>query len=100
MADEQQFTVTISSRELDGIVKHIDRKNLEARNCTLDSVRLVQMNLPTEGMSEESLKRVQDLFESTIQDLKHHFTHNRDNIIQVVELVLRGGKIRRFDDGS
>lgn len=81
--------IRLTAQEIDDVVKHIDGKNLEARNCTLDTVKLVRAIAVDAGASPED-------WEKALQDIKFHFAHNRDGIIQFVEGMLRGSKLRKF----
>jgi len=85
----------MTEQQIKPLVKQIDRRNLEARNCTLDSVQLLVSKLVSESTPE-----IDEIVEKSLGDIKHHFAHNRDGIVTVVESVMRGGTIREFQDGG
>lgn len=95
MADDPQtFTITMTEEELDRLLDKLDKWNLHVRNAVLDLADRARLQIITQE------KTPQEAYDTLREQVTYQFGHNREILQNHVALVMRGGKVRAFTNGS
>jgi len=94
MPDNEPLTITMTEQELGKFLDRVDKWNLHVRNLVKDLCDRARLQVNTQEKTPDKA------YAFLADQLDYQFGHNRGILQNMIEVTVRGGKVRRFANGD